>query len=205
MNNWDQSAFIHPSTRFVAVIVADSSSVAVSWDSSNILLLSGDVKSNPGPRCPDENPTYCIISSAKIKRGIQQDTAPSCTETNRQSQCHQAFANANITQPPAPINTTPSQQLPTQSWDKLTIIQWNADGIRLKMLELRDKLINWDIGIVVIQESKLWKTNKTPFIEGYATIRKDETAFLAMVSYSLSAMRWFSKSYNLSKKQAWKS
>ena len=117
----------------------------------------------------------------------------------------QQSSSANITQPPAPTNTTPSQQLPTQSWDKLTIIQWNADRIRLKMLELRDKLINWDIGIVVIQESKLWKTNKTPFIEGYATIRKDKTAFLAMVSYSLSAMRWFSKSYNLSKKQAWKS
>ena len=98
MNNWDQSAFIHPSTRFVAVIVADSSSVAVSWDSSNILLLSGDVKSNPGPRCPDENPTYCIISSAKIKRGIQQDMAPSCTETNRQSQCHQACNGLTVAQ-----------------------------------------------------------------------------------------------------------
>ena len=42
-NNWDQSAVIHPSTHLVAVIVADCSSVAISWDSSNILLLSGDV------------------------------------------------------------------------------------------------------------------------------------------------------------------
>ena len=83
-DNWDQSAVIRPSTHLVAVIVADSSSVAVSWDSSNILLLSGDVESNTGPHRPGENQMYCIMCSAKIKRGIQQETAPSCTETNCQ-------------------------------------------------------------------------------------------------------------------------
>ena len=37
-------------------------------------------------------------------------------------------------------------------------------------MELRDLLINSDIDILAVQESKLWKTYKTPFIEGYATI-----------------------------------
>ena len=46
------------------------------------------------------------------------------------------------------------------------------------MLELRDKLINSDIDIVAIQESKLQKTDKTPSIEGYATIRKDQNNIL---------------------------
>ena len=40
-------------------------------------------------------------------------------------------------------------------------------------MELRDLLINSDIDILGVQESKLWKTDKTPFIGGYATIRKD--------------------------------
>ena len=40
-------------------------------------------------------------------------------------------------------------------------------------MELRDLLINSDINILAVQESKLRKTDKIPFIEGYATIRKD--------------------------------
>ena len=40
-------------------------------------------------------------------------------------------------------------------------------------MEFRHLLINSDIGILAVQESKLQKTNKTPLIEGYATIRKD--------------------------------
>ena len=88
--NWAQSAVHHLSTYLVAVIVADSSSVAVSWDSSNILLPSGDVKSNPEPCRPDENPIHCMICSAKIKWDIQREIAPFCIETNCQLWCHQA-------------------------------------------------------------------------------------------------------------------
>ena len=40
-------------------------------------------------------------------------------------------------------------------------------------MELLDLLINSNIDILAVQESKLRKTDKTPFIEGYATIRKD--------------------------------
>ena len=40
-------------------------------------------------------------------------------------------------------------------------------------MELRDLLINSDIDILAAQESKLQKTDKTPFIESYAIIRKD--------------------------------
>ena len=90
MFNWAQSAAIHLSTHLVAV--------PVSRDSSNILLLPGDVESNPGPRNPNEYPIYCIICSVKIKRGIQQETAPSCTETNCQLQCHQACNRLTVAQ-----------------------------------------------------------------------------------------------------------
>ena len=53
-------------------------------------------------------------------------------------------------------------------------MQWDADEICLKMHELRDKLINSDFDIVAIQEFKLQKADKTPSIEGYTTIRKDQ-------------------------------
>ena len=82
-------------------------------------------------------------------------------------------SSASISQLCAPTNTIPSQQLPTQSRDKLTAIQWNANGIHPKLLELRDRLINLDIDTIAIQESKLRKADKTPLIEGSATIRKD--------------------------------
>ena len=97
-NNWDQSAVIHPSTHLVAAIVADSSSVVVSWVSSNRLLLSGIVESNPGPCRLGENPIYCITCSTKSKRGIQQETAPSCTETSYQLRCHQACNGLTVAQ-----------------------------------------------------------------------------------------------------------
>ena len=66
------------------------------------------------------------------------------------------------------------------SLDLLThqLYQWNADGIRLKFTELRDRLINSDINVLAAEDSKPRKTDKTPFIEGYATIRKDRNNIL---------------------------
>ena len=47
-----------------------------------------------------------------------------------------------------------------------------------KLLEFPDRLINSDINILTVQESKLQKADKTPFIEGYATIWKDRNNIL---------------------------
>ena len=66
------------------------------------------------------------------------------------------------------------QPVPSTTRNKLKIYHWNADGIRPKLLELRDHLLNSDIDVLAVQESKLWKIDKTPSIEGYATIRKNQ-------------------------------
>ena len=79
---------------------------------------------------------------------------------------------------PGPTNSLPSQAVPSTSWNKLQIYQWNADGIFSKLLELRDRLLNSNINILAVQESKLRKTDKTPSIKGYATIRKDRNNIL---------------------------
>ena len=87
--------------------------------------------------------------------------------TNIQQNCTSQSTNRD------PTNSLPSQPVPSATRNKMKIYQWNADGIRPKLLELRDRLLNSDIDILAVQESKLRKTNKTPSIEGYATIRKD--------------------------------
>ena len=45
-------------------------------------------------------------------------------------------------------------------------------------MELCDLLINADIDILAVQEPKLEKSDKTLFIEGYATICKDQPNIL---------------------------
>ena len=87
--------------------------------------------------------------------------------TNIQQNCPSESTNHG------PINSLPSQSVPSTTRNKLKIYQWNADGIRPKLLELRDCLLNSDINVLAVQESKLRKTDKAPSIEGYATIRKD--------------------------------
>ena len=72
----------------------------------------------------------------------------------------------------------PSQPVPATSRNKLKTNQWNVDGIRPKFIELCDRLLNSDIDVLAVQESKLRKTDKTPPIEGYTTIRKDRNSIL---------------------------
>ena len=64
--------------------------------------------------------------------------------------------------------------------NKLKIYQWiiHADSIRPKFIELCDHFLSPDIDVLAVQESKLQKTDKTPSIEGYATIRKNRNNIL---------------------------
>ena len=59
------------------------------WDTSKLLLLSGDVEINLGPRPIDQNPVFCTIYSRKINRGPQQDIAPTCSNENCSVRCYQ--------------------------------------------------------------------------------------------------------------------
>ena len=68
------------------------------WNTWKLLLLSGDVKINPGPRPIDQNPVFCTFSSENISRGSQQDIAPTCSEDNCNARCHQACNGLSISQ-----------------------------------------------------------------------------------------------------------
>ena len=68
------------------------------WNPSKLLLHSDDVEINPGPRPVDRNPVFSTICSSKVNRGIQQETAPTCSVTNCNARCHQACNGLSINQ-----------------------------------------------------------------------------------------------------------
>ena len=68
------------------------------WNTSKLLLLSGDVEINPGPQPIDQNPVFCTICSRKINRGPQQDMGPTRSSENCSARCHQACNGLSIGQ-----------------------------------------------------------------------------------------------------------
>ena len=123
-------------------------------------------------------PVRCSVCSKgfhqKCSTGPKASTCDNLCEkcTNIQQNCTSQSTNHG------PTNSLPSQPVPSTTRNKLKIYQWNADSIRPKLLELRDRLLNSDIDVLAVQESKLQKTDKTPSIEGHATIRKDRNNIL---------------------------
>ena len=55
----------------------------------------------------------------------------------------------------------------------LRLLQWNADGIKLKINELGERMNNLDVDIALMLESKLREKDMTPRIEGYSKVRAD--------------------------------
>ena len=60
------------------------------WNTLKLLLLSGNVEINPGPRPIDQNPVFCTICFRKINRGPQQDMKPTCSNEICSARFHQA-------------------------------------------------------------------------------------------------------------------
>ena len=78
------------------------------WNTSKLLLLSDDVKINPGLQPIGQNPVFCSICSNKINWGIQQDMAPTCFKENCNAQCHQTCNGLSISQTRHAKNPGPS-------------------------------------------------------------------------------------------------
>ena len=112
--------------------------------------------------------------------------------TNIQQNCTSESTNRG------PTNSLPSQAVPSTTRNKLKISQWNADGIRPKLSGPRDRLLHSDIDVLAVQESKFRKTDKTPSIEGYATIRKIRNNILC------GGLLLFIRTDTLLKKPAWR-
>ena len=61
----------------------------------------------------------------------------------------------------------------TEDTEGLRIMQWNANGINTKTVELHQALVDLEVDICLIQESKLRQGTPTPHIPGYVTYRSD--------------------------------
>ena len=74
-------------------------------------------------------------------------------------------------------NTTrrraPARKADVRSRDCLRLIQWNANGIKIRMLELADAVRRLNVDIVLIQETKLRALDNNPNIKGYSKVSKD--------------------------------
>ena len=55
----------------------------------------------------------------------------------------------------------------------LRILQWNADGIGNKKMELKALMERLDVHAVILQESKLRPSSKSPIFPNYTTVRVD--------------------------------
>ena len=88
--------------KFIFILFAQTFALysisSYTWNTSKLLLLSGDVKIKPGPWPIDQNLVFCTTCSRKINQGPQQDMAPTCSNKNCSTHCHQACKSLSIGQ-----------------------------------------------------------------------------------------------------------
>jgi endonuclease/exonuclease/phosphatase (EEP) superfamily protein YafD len=140
------------------------------WLAALLIALSGDVETNPGPITRENEGAE---SSAQTPTATLSPTMPKL----------QRFDETPIKKcrntPPKLIKTKTAKQIDTTSkkykykQPQLTILQLNANGIRNKIKELKILADESKADIITIQETKLIETNRTPQLEGYATVRQD--------------------------------
>ena len=110
----------------------------------------------------------CTDMSRKVIEVTKQRGAPWT--------CNPCLDKANAVPPTIPDfeeDTTEScDKTKGKSKESLRIIQWNADCLRTKALELQDRLQSDDIDICIIQETKM-NTSDKPSYQGYTCIRAD--------------------------------
>ena len=76
------------------------------------------------------------MRNAALDRKLTRDNHWKCKKcTNIQQNRTSESINRQL---PGSTNSSPSKPVPTTSWNKLKIYQWNADGIRPKFIELCD-------------------------------------------------------------------
>ena len=143
------------------------------------LLLSGDVHQNPGPATKYP----CSVCTSNVaSRGVSY----MCNRCSGwvHSKCSGAavyrriknWACISCSSPPTPQIPKPLQSPITtkaSNRDPFPILQFNANGIGNKQVELGDFLERHKVKVTVIQESKLNLNSRTPNIQNFSTVRKD--------------------------------
>ena len=139
------------------------------------LLLSVDVHQNLGPviKYP------CSVCTSNVtSRGVSY----MCNRCSGwiHSKCSgrriKNWACISCSSPPTPQIPEPLPSPTTtkaSDRDPFTILQFNANGIGNKQVELGDFLERHEVKVAVIQKSKLTLNSRTPNIQNFTTVRKD--------------------------------
>ena len=146
------------------------------------LLLSGDVHQNPGPATKYP----CSVCTSNVtSRGVSYMcnrcsgwVHSKCSGLQNAAEYRRIknWACISCSSPPTPQipKPLPSPITPKASdGDPFTILQFNANGIGNKQVELGDFLERHKVKVAVIQESKLTLNSRTPNIQNFTTVRKD--------------------------------
>ena len=178
-------------TYFVPVSIS-----TINWDLSKLLVLSGDVESKTGPGPIYKNIVFCLpIEDYSAKYGSYY-----------YARCHQAIKHAvlvwklrttmttgNVTRVPSAKLNSWIQRLSTTwmykfnsfpastSWFSEQFLRSTNGMLMVSAQDFQNSailLINSDIYVLAVQESKLRKVDKALFIEGYVTVRKDHNNIL---------------------------
>ena len=172
-----------------------------------LLLLAGDVESNPGPRphypcavCDTnvgQNAIYCKECAKWChRRCTRTGVLPS---TSAHLMCPKCEHPRNVPPlmsanppPPRPPNASPmrsKKDYPSKPNVRmqLKILQLNVNGLNARIQELRQLVNDHHVDVLMLQETKLSKDKPTPKINGYRCIREDRNDFGGGLAIYVSA------------------
>ena len=141
------------------------------------LLLSGDVHQNPGPATKYP----CSVCTSNVtSRGVSYmynrcsgwvHSKCSGLQNAVEYRLIKNRACISCSSPPTPQIPKPLLS-PTKAsdGDPFTILQFNANGIGNKQVELGDFLGRHKVKVAVIQESKLTLNSRAPNIQNFTTV-----------------------------------
>ena len=144
------------------------------------LTIDGDIEKNPGPAhkypcglCNCNVGYYkkkYSIKCSKCKNWWHQDCAK-LTTNEIKTKVKEIWTCPKCAHKIKKNNKDKRQD---SQWNILNILQWNADSLPSKKIELSKILEDHKIDVAIIQETKLTPNMKFQ-IKGYTTIRKDRT------------------------------
>ena len=133
----------------------------------------------------NNNPIECQSCAKRFHKkcsigtyGSASDAAHFICQPCSRKKAHKAHNLADGPTPPLQDNSQRAAPRSKKQRKRIKILQWNANAISTSLHELRERVLDQDYDVAVIQESKLVgdppeKRSKTPIITGYGTIRED--------------------------------
>ena len=113
--------------------------------------------------CPHCDSTF--HKSCVVRQGFTRDQAELLAAGEDWS-CSKCSVTQQHPSPNPEYMVERSEKNTAISKDSLRILQWNADSIKLKVGEMSERMKKIDVGIALVQESKLREKDKTPSIRG---------------------------------------